>query len=216
MRQMMTAAAVAVATFGSGGAASAQEVVRWSVPPAADHGRYAYFPMGTPLALSTRVELSTRNNRAGDRFALEVSEPLTYRGQVVVPAGAPAVGEVMRIERSGAVGKRGEMAVRLLYVQTPSGPIRLSGKAERAGFSQAALAIGGAAVIFWPMIFIHGTSARLPAGTAVTAYLADDLRFPVAAAPYDSAASIGGGAQVALAQPLPARFDPSAFSGVRP
>ena len=209
---MMMAGAMAI---GAAGSATAQDVVQWSAPPAAAHGQYSYFPMGTPLRLTTRTDLSSRDNRVGDRFSLEVAEPLVYRGQVVVPAGSPAVGEVMRIERNGAAGKRGRMAVRLLSVQTPSGPIRLSGKAERAGTGQGLLAIGGAAVIAWPMIFIHGTSARLPADSWVTAYLADDLRFPVAAETVRSAAYGGDRTLVAVA-PLPARFDPSGFGGARP
>lgn len=210
MRTMMAIAAVVA---GLGSAAQAQEVVQWSAPPAAMHGQFSYFPMGTPLRLTTRVELSTRDNHAGDRFSLEVAEPLVYRGQVVVPAGSPAVGEIMRVERNGNLGKRGEMAVRLLYVQTPSGPIRLSGRSERIGKGQQLLAIGGAAVIAWPMIFIHGTSARLPADTSMTAYLADDLHFPVAAQP-QAVLAAGYDAPPAV-RVLPASFDPSAFDGVR-
>lgn len=207
---MMTAMAMAL---GFGGAAGAQEVVHWSAPATADHGTYSYFPMGTPLRLTTRTELSTRNNRPGERFFLQLAEPLVYRGQVIVPAGSPAVGEVVRIERNGAAGKRGEMAVRLLYAQTPSGPVPLWGKAERAGNSQKTLAIGGAAVVAWPMIFIHGTSARLPADSTVMAYLAEDLRFPVASR--TAFVPTGSDRLVAAGRPLPSSFDPAAFSGVR-
>lgn len=200
MRHMMMAA---VAALGFGGAASAQEVVHWAAPTAAT-GSYSYFPMGTPLRLMTRTELSTKDNRSGDRFYLEVAEPLVYRGQVVVPAGSLAVGEVTRAERNGYFGKRGDMAVHLLYVQTPSGPVRLSGKADRAGKDQRVLAIGGAAFVSWPMMFIHGTSARLPADSVITAYLADDLHFALSPET----------ARLASIEPthvLPARFDPSVF-----
>lgn len=206
MRATMMAAAAAAAVLGGG--VQAQEVVHWDAPPTPVHGQYSYFPSGTPLRLITQTELSTRENRAGDRFYLQVAEPLVYRGQTVLPAGALAVGEVIRVERSAAAGKRGEMAVRLLYVQTPGGPVRLSGRVDRVGINQQVLAIGGATFVAWPMIFIHGTSARLPANSMVLAYLADDLRFPLAA-PTALAANDG-------TRMLPARFDPSAFSGVRP
>ena len=203
MRLMVTAAAAVVA-LGLGGAAGAQDIVHWDAPSAAT-GAYSYFPMGTPLRLTTRTELSTKDNHPGDRFYLEVAEPLVYRGQVVVPAGSLAVGEVSRAERNGMWGKRGEMGVRLLYVQTPSGPVRLSGKSEREGKDQRVLAIGGATFVWWPMLFIHGTSARLPADSGLGAYLADDLRFPLSPETR----------QVAAAEPatrvLPARFDPAAF-----
>ncbi len=195
--------------------AQAQEVVQWQAPAAAT-GRYSYFPMGTELRLTTRTELTTKDNHAGDRFYLEVAEPLIYRGQTVVPVGALAVGEVMRAERNGHFGKRGELGVRLLYVQTPSGPVRLSGHVTRSGTGQAVLAIGGAALISWPMMFIHGTSGRLPAESGVTAYLADDLRFALEADAARPAVAVMPDAAGQAPRTLPARFDPTAFAMNRP
>ncbi|WP_374945243.1 hypothetical protein [Sphingomonas sp.] len=170
-------AGLALASFAT--AASAQELVQWAAPASVQQGRYSYFPVGTPLRLTTRTELNTKFSRPGDRFYLQVAEELTYRGQVVVPIGSVAVGEVARAERNGHFGKKGQLEVRLLYVQTPSGPVRLSGSSEHAGKGQGVLAIGGALVVAWPMFFIHGTSGRLQADSPITAYLADDLRFPV-------------------------------------
>ena len=193
--------------------ASAQELVQWSAP-AATTGVTSYFPMGTALQLTTRTELNTKDNHAGDRFYLEVAEPLVYRGQVVVPVGSIAVGEVMRAERNGHFGKRGELAIRLNYLQTPSGPVRLSGRVERKGSGQGLLAIGGGAVVAWPMLFIHGTSGRLPAETAVSAYLADDLRFAVERRV--EASAVSPDAARPEPRPLPARFDPTVFSTNRP
>lgn len=158
-------------------AASAQTVVNWSAPKPGAGGQFVSFPMGTELQLTTRTELNTKQNHPGDRFYLEVAEPLVYRGQVVVPVGAVAVGEVMRSERNGHFGKKGKLDVRILYVQTPSGPVRLSGRSSREGTGQGVLSIAGAIIVSWPMIFIHGTSGRLPADTPVTAYLADELLF---------------------------------------
>ncbi|MET3825046.1 hypothetical protein ABIC16_000739 [Sphingomonas sp. PvP055] len=192
--------------------AIAQDLIHWDAP-AIPSDRTASFPMGTPVRLATRAELNTKDVRAGDRFYLEVAEPIAYRGQVVVPVGAIAVGEVMRAERNGLFGKKGELDVRLLSIQTPSGPVRLSGRTGRKGLDQGVLAIGGALVIAWPMMFIHGTSGRLPADTLLTGYLAEDLRFSVAAdAQAASALSDGSGSAERV---LPARFDPAAFSATQ-
>lgn len=194
--------------------ASAQYSVHWAAP-AATNGAYAYLPMGTPLQLTTRTELNTKDNHAGDRFYLEVAEPITYRGQVVVPVGSIAVGEVTRSERNGHFGKRGQLAIRLHYVETPSGQVRLSGRLDRTGQGQGLLAIGGGAVIAWPMLFIHGTSGRLPADSAVTAYLADDLRFNLQSDTVQASVAVPD----TVAQPrrpLPASFDPSVFSSAGP
>ncbi|WP_010185573.1 hypothetical protein [Sphingomonas sp. PAMC 26605] len=191
--------------------AAAQYSVHWAAPAPAGAAS-SYFPMGMPLQLTTRTELNTKEARSGDRFYLEVAQPLVYHGEIVVPVGSIAVGEVMRSERNGNFGKRGEIEVRLDYVETPSGPVRISGRSARQGLDQGVLAIGGALFISWPMMFIHGTSGRLPADTPITAYLADDLHFtahPAAAhAAFDGAPS--------APRVLPARFDPSVFSANQP
>jgi hypothetical protein len=194
--------------------ATAQEVIHWSAPAAQGTGQFSYFPMGTALQLTTRTELNTKYSHAGDRFYLEVAEPLVYRGQVVVPVGSTAVGEVMRAERNGHFGKKGTLEVRLLYVQTPSGPVRLSGRVGRGGTGQGVLSIGGAVLVAWPMLFIHGTSGKLPADTAMTAYLADDLRFAVQAGSAEPA--LAAVPERAAPRALPARFDPSVFAANRP
>lgn len=192
--------------------ASAQYSVRWSAP-APTNGAYAYLPMGTPLQLTTRTELNTKDNHAGDRFYLEVAEPIVYRGQVIVPVGSIAVGEVTRSERNGHFGKRGQLAIRLSHVETPSGPVRLSGRLERNGQGQGLLAIGGGAVVAWPMLFIHGTSGRLPADTAVTAYLADELRFNVQSDTVQASVAVP---DTQSRRAVPARFDPSVFTSTGP
>ncbi|MGY2737328.1 hypothetical protein [Sphingomonas sp. UYP23] len=194
--------------------AAAQYNVQWAAP-ASSAGRMASFPMGTPLQLATRTELNTKDSHAGDRFYLEVAEPLMYRGQVVVPVGSIAVGEVMRSERNGHFGKRGQLDIRINHVETPSGPVRLSGRTARHGYGQGLLSIGGALLVSWPMIFIHGTSGRLPAETAVTAYLADDLRFNLQPSSTQAVAAMPDGDRQTH-RPLPASFDPSVFSSTGP
>jgi hypothetical protein len=80
---------------------------------------------------------------------------------------------------------------------------------------QGVLAIGGALFVSWPMMFIHGTSGRLPADSPITAYLADDLHFGVQPGPVQ-AARAGTEAPPQGPRALPARFDPSVFSANRP
>lgn len=197
-------------------AADAQNVVVWQAPALPQNGPVAYFPMGTELQLTTRTELNTKYSHAGDRFYLEVAEPLMYRGQVVVPVGSIAVGEVARSERNGHFGKKGQVEVRLLYVQTPSGPVRLSGRMGRDGTGQGLVAIGGGAIVAWPMFFIHGTSGRLPADTAMTAYLADELRFTVQPeAVHADLAVIPDGAVAEPAGLTPGRFNPATPASMR-
>lgn len=208
-------AGLALASFAAS-AAEAQEFIHWSAPSSPSAGQSTYFPIGTPLQLKTRTELNTKDSRPGDHFYLEVAEPLVYNGQVVVPIGSVAAGEVMRSERNGHFGKKGQIEVRLDYIQTPAGPVRLSGRSARSGMDQGVLAIGGAAFVAWPMLFIHGTSGRLPAETAVTGYLADDLHFSANTASSQVAAIVVPDGARPGPRVLPAHFDPSAFAANRP
>lgn len=205
----MKAVWIAIAALAST-AASAQEAYYWPAPARADGMRYTEFPMGTPLSLVTRTEVNSKQATPGDRVYLEVAESLSYRGQVVVPVGSPAVAEVARSERNGHFGKRGAVELRLLYVETPSGPVRLTGRIAEHGKGQGLLSIGGAVLIGgWAPLLIHGTSGYIRQGTTVAAYTAEPLHFVQAAPEVQTAAN---SVQPDGARSLPASFDPSVFS----
>lgn len=82
---------------------------------------------GTPIALRLSEQLTTRNKKSvvGSRFQMEVADPVLVDGQVVIPAGSPATGEVTAAKGSGMWGKSGKMTARLLYVRANGRQIRL-------------------------------------------------------------------------------------------
>lgn len=160
-------------------AAHSQDTFHWPAPETAqtDGGRRFYLEAGTPIQLKTRTEISTRNNKPGDRVYLEVAEPVSFKGQTVIPIGAPVFAEVSRLQKNGHFGRKGKLEVRLLYVQTPSGPVRLDGSAYDEGVSGAVLSIG-TFVLISPLGFLfRGTSGVIPPGTSIPARLANELRF---------------------------------------
>jgi len=192
--------------------AQAQNTYYWPAPTSiSQQGQMAYFPMGTPIVLTTRTQVSTKDNKPGDRIYLQVAENLMYRGQVVVPIGSPAVAEVTRAERNGHFGKKGKLEVRLLYVETPSGPVRLSGRRASEGKSGTAASVATIVVVGWLGFLVHGTSAKLAPDTIVTAYLADDLRFMMNEVAIANTAPVQPDRNM-----LPARFDPSVFASAGP
>ena len=171
------------------------------------------FPMGTPLAVVTRTEVNTKQMKPGDRVYLDVAENLTYRGQVVVPVGSPVVAEVGRSERNGHFGKRGTIELRMVYAETPSGPVRLTGSAMRKGTGATAWSVPAMILLNMPVLaLVHGTSGYIRQGTPITAYTAEPLLF-MPQAPATEAASM---AQPDGARVLPARFDPSVFGRAAP
>lgn len=161
------------------GTARAQSVFHWPAPEAELVGeakRY-YLPMGTPLMLRTRTQVSTKDNKPGDRLYLEVAESVSFRGQVVIPVGAPVFAEVSRVQRNGHFGKKGKLEIRLISAETPNGPVRLSGTAYDEGKSGTAASVATMALLSGLGFLIHGTSAELAPGAPVQAYLAEPLRF---------------------------------------
>ena len=212
MRYVMGSMAVAAALVG--GPASAQDAYHWPAPTQAVEGaRQTAFPMGTPLAVVTRTEVNTKQMMPGDRVYLEVAENLTYRGQIVVPVGAPVVAEVGRSERNGHFGKKGTIQLRMLYAQTPSGPVRLTGGTIRQGRGATAWSVPAMILLQAPVLaLVHGTSGYIRQGTPITAYTLEPLVFT----PQVGEAQTASVARPEAARVLPARFDPSVFGGNGP
>lgn len=177
-------------------AAAAPIVAQTDYRPVAPATQSLHFPTGTQLTLQTRTPLDGKRARPGDRVELVVAVPLEYRGQIVIPAGARAEGVIGLTEGNSIFGKAGTLQLRLKSVDTPYGPVRLTGDMARSDKGQGVLAIGGALFVAWPMMLIHGGDAKVPAGAIVTAQLLDDLRFAVVPG--------AGSAQQARAAPAPA------------
>ena len=161
------------------GGAQAQAVYQGAAdgPPYALAKRY-HLPIGTPLKLKTTTPLSTKDSKPGDRVRLEVVEDVSFRGTAVIPVGTPVIGEVSQVQRNGHVGKKGKLGIRLISVEMPDGPVRLSGNVYDEGKSHTALSVGTMLLVS-PLggFLIHGTSASIPAETPVTAHIMEPLRF---------------------------------------
>ena len=138
---------------------------------------------GTTVPLRTVEQLTTKGKRlkVGDRFNLEVAEAITLNGVTVIPVGSRAVGEITEIRNKGMFGKSGYINGRLLYVRANNRQIRVTGRLDDKGIAAGAAAGVATYATLVGGLLITGTSAVIPAGTPVTAYLDEDM--PVAFAP---------------------------------
>lgn len=168
-----------VLALASNSAVQAQNTYYWKAPATAggEQTQAFFLPSGTPLKLRVLSQVTSRDSKPGDRVYLEVAESVSFRGQVIIPVGAPAFGEVSIMERNGHFGKKGKIGVRLIQVETPSGPVRLGGAAYKEGHSGTAASVATIVLVSWVGFFIHGTSARVMPGTPVDAYLSEPLNF---------------------------------------
>ena len=138
---------------------------------------------GTSVRLKTITELTTNGKKlkVGDRFDLEVSEPVSLNGLVVIPAGSRAVGEVTSVRNKGMWGKSGNIDGRVLFVRANDKQIRMTGALNDKGKTGTAAVVGAIALIPVAGFFMTGTSAVIAPGTQVAGYLDEDV--PVAFAP---------------------------------
>ena len=139
---------------------------------------------GTPVPLLLLEELTTKEKKlkVGRRFNLEVAADVMLNGQIVIPAGSPAVGEVTDVRNKGMWGKSGKINARILSARVGDRQIRLTGQFDDKGVTGTAGV--AAAVVFVPVVgfFVTGTSANIPKGTPIGAFLDEDIRIePVAA-----------------------------------
>ena len=206
---MCCGASVAIAQ--SPQAASAQTVTMAAPAPApilAPATTNAVLRVGTEVPVRLLEELTTKGKRlrVGNRFRLETSEPIMVQGVVVIPVGSPAVGEITDIRNKGMWGKSGHLGARLLYVTVNGRQIRLSGAFDDKGVAGGVGAVAVSAIVFLPAgFFMTGTSARVPAGTVIKAFVDEDvpLAFQAGAPPPLAVGTVSApvAVQAAPAQP---------------
>lgn len=155
---------------------SATAPVAVALPPIAAAGM-AVLRVGTEVPLKLSEPLTTKNKavRISQRFRLETSEDIKVDGQVVIPVGSPAMGEVTDVRNKGMWGKSGHINARLLYVQVNGRQIRLSGTFDDKGVTGTAGVV--AAIVFIPVVgfFTTGTSADIPLGAGVKGFVDEDV-----------------------------------------
>ena len=159
-----------------------------AAPIAAPAGGNAVLRVGTEVPVRLLEELTTKGKklRVGNRFRMETSEPVMVQGVTVIPAGSPVVGEITDVRNKGMWGKSGHLAGRVLYASVNGRQIRLTGAFDDKGVAGGVGAVAVSAVVFLPAgFFMTGTSAKVPAGTVLKAFVDEDvqLALPSSAAP---------------------------------
>lgn len=140
---------------------------------------------GTEVAMITREELTTKKKklRVGQRVQIEVSSSVMQSGVVVVPAGTPGVAELTEVRNKGMWGKSGYIGARIVSMRLGDRQVRLSGTFDDKGVTGTGGVV--AAVAFVPIagFFTTGTSATIPSGSAIKAFLDEDIAFTPISAP---------------------------------
>mgnify|MGYP006159111547 FL=1 len=122
--------------------------------------------------------------KVGDRVNIETAEAVMVGNNVVIPAGTPGIAEITSVRNKGMWGKSGFIEGRVLYVRLGGRQVRLTGTFNDKGVTGTAGVVGAIALIPVAGFFTTGTSANIPSGSIIPAFLDEDLAFSV-----DSAAA---------------------------
>jgi hypothetical protein len=172
----MTISAIALALAAQ--AAVPQAVIQPPAPIAVQPTNNAVLRVGTEVPLRLSQELTTKGKklRVGHRFNLQTAEPVVVNGVTVIPVGSPAVGEILEVRNKGMWGKSGHLGARILYVTVNGRQIRLSGAFDDKGVAGGVGAAAVSALVFLPAgFFMTGTSAMVPAGAIIKAFVDEDV-----------------------------------------
>ena len=185
----LSMASAASAQEAAGAAEAFQPTVSVVAPQAPEsHPAALVVPRDTMIRLMVLNEVNSRRAKSGDRFVLRVDENVSVDGNVVIPVGAKAWGEVTDARENGAVGKAGQISARLLYVEVGGTQIKLSGEDRSKGAKggdRVAMAVMGFGLLG---LFAEGAQGKLKAGHIFNGYLADDLLYDPATSSFVQAA----------------------------
>jgi hypothetical protein len=128
-----------------------------------------------PLRMEEGLDSNDKSLREGQQFRMSVANDVRLGNVVVIPAGSPATGEITDLRRKGMWGKSGRINARVINVRVGDRLIRLTGTFDDKGVTGTAGVV--AAIAFVPIagFFMTGTSAKIPAGGGVKAFLDEDL-----------------------------------------
>lgn len=150
-----------------------QQPVVATLAPATDNTLRA----GATVSVRLLEELTTEKKlaRVGQRFRMEIAEPVMLNGKIVIPAGSPVQGEITSVRNKGMWGKSGHITARVLYATVSGRQVRLSGTFDDKGVTGTAGVVGSIALVPLAGFFVTGTSARINSGTVIGAYLDEDI-----------------------------------------
>lgn len=140
-------------------------------------------PKGTLVRLMLTREINSRDNKAGQRFALRVDEAVVVDGVTIVPVGGKAWAEVVSADGTGAAGKNGRLNARLLYLEAEGGrQLPLEGERAAKGGSSTGAVVAGLLAFGIPGLLMKGNNATLRAGEIFNGYTTADASFDRSAA----------------------------------
>jgi len=183
----VAATAIAIWTLASAAhaAAPAQEPPLAAAPALAPPAAPTSVKMleGTEVQLRLGERLSSATAAVGDTFEIVSDEAVKLPDGTVLPAGYSGKGEVTIAERSGMLGKSGQLGFRVNYLKV--GSVRVHLRASKSGEGKSGVTnTVVVTVLFGPLgLLVHGHSIVYQKGQPITAYVDQDTQIDLPPAP---------------------------------
>lgn len=130
---------------------------------------------GTELRLQLAQEVSSKTSFPGDPVAFTVADEVSVDNVVVVRAGTHATGEITMAKRSGALGRGGELSIRVDHLNVGGRQIPLRGSKGADGRNQTGKTVALTVAFGGVGLLKHGKNVSFPEGTPLTAYVAESV-----------------------------------------
>jgi biopolymer transport protein ExbD len=133
---------------------------------------------GADVSLKFAQDLSSKTANDDDSVGLVLDQDIKIGDVVVVKAGAKAVGTITHAKKAGMMGKAGELNMRLDYLITDSGRLRLRGTKGKEGEGKVGATVA-LTVLFGPIGLIkHGKNVEIKQGTPLLVYTDENYDVP--------------------------------------
>ncbi|MGH9742519.1 MAG: hypothetical protein ACRD51_09220 [Candidatus Acidiferrum sp.] len=133
---------------------------------------------GADVSLRFAQDLSSKTAVDDDTVSLVLDQDIKIGDVVIVKAGAKAVGTITHAKKAGMMGKAGELSMRLDYLITNTGRLRLRGTKGKEGEGKVGAAVA-LTVLFGPIGLIkHGKNVEIKEGTPLAAFTDENYEVP--------------------------------------
>ena len=137
-------------------------------------------PAGTVVRLELAETVSSENAVVGQRVNFKVISEVKKSGKIVINGGTNAIGEIISVDKNGALGKPGTLGIQLKSVNAIDGTlVAISASKVVNGASKQTEALIVTLILCIFGIFIKGENATLQAGSVFEATTISDLNINV-------------------------------------
>lgn len=134
-------------------------------------------PAGTPIQVAIDNEVDADDVKEGETVKGHIVVPVKRNGVVVLPAGTPVHGKVVKKKNNSIAGISGKIELGNFKAMTvDGGALPLSGSYQRKGNSRVAGSLIGAYFIGLP-IFIKGQDGKVEAGAESVMYTVSEYEY---------------------------------------